>query len=181
MSEEKRSRLLGLDALWSYALRVLAGRAHSTGELREKLRRRAARVEDVEDVLARLKQDGYLDDRRFAESFAAARLANDRFGRGRVLQDLRQRRVAPALAEKTVRQVYEDVNEQKLIEEWIRRKYRAAEREGLFQEEKDLAAAYRRLLRAGFRTGEILRALKKFAKAPDLLDGFEPPDEEPAD
>jgi len=181
MSEEKRSRLLGADALWSYALRVLAGRAHSTGELREKLRRRAARVEDVDDVLARLKQDGYLDDRRFAESFAAARLANDRFGRGRVLQDLRQRRVAPALAEKTVRQVYEDVDEQKLIEEWIRRKYRAAEREGLFQEEKDLAAAYRRLLRAGFRTGEILRALKKFAKNPDLLDGFEPPDEEPAD
>ena len=181
MSEEKRSRLLGADALWSYALRVLAGRAHSTGELREKLRRRAARVEDVDDVLARLKQDGYLDDRRFAESFAAARLANDRFGRGRVLQDLRQQRVAPALAEKTVRQVYEDVDEQKLIEEWIRRKYRAAEREGLFQEEKDLAAAYRRLLRAGFRTGEILRALKKFAKNPDLLDGFEPPDEEPAD
>ena len=34
-----------------------------------------------------------------------------------------------------------------------------------------------RLLRAGFRTGEILRALKKFAKNPDLLDGFEPPEE----
>jgi len=48
----------------------------------------------------------------------------------------------------------------------------------LFEEEKDLAQAYRRLLRAGFRTGEILRALKKFAKNPDLLDGFEPPQEE---
>jgi regulatory protein len=178
MMDERKPRLLEADGLWAYALKALAGRAHSTGELREKLRRRAARMEDVDDVLSRLKQDGYLDDRRFAEHYAAARLANDRFGRGRVIQDLRQRRVAPPLAEKTVREVYEDVDEQKLIEEWIRRKYRLAPREGLFEEEKDLAQAYRRLLRAGFRTGEILRALKKFAKNPELLDGFEPPEEE---
>ncbi|HLH17907.1 MAG TPA: RecX family transcriptional regulator [Bryobacteraceae bacterium] len=177
MQEEKR-RLLDADALWSYALKALAARAHSAGELREKLRRRAARAGDIDDVLARLKQDGYLDDRRFAESFAAARLANDRFGRVRVLRDLRQRRVAPALAEKTVREVYTDVDEPGLIDEWIRRKYRLAGRDTLFQDEKDLASAYRRLVRAGFRSGEILRALKRFAKNPDLLDGFEPPEEE---
>jgi SOS response regulatory protein OraA/RecX len=88
--------------------------------------------------------------------------------------------VAPTLAERTVRQVYRDVNEEALIEEWIRRKYRMAQREGLFQEDKDLAAAYRRLLRAGFRTGEIVRVLKRFAKNPELLDSFEPP-EEPAE
>ena len=176
--DERKPRVLDADALWSYALKALAGRAHSTGELREKLRSRAACAGDVDNVLSRLKQDGYLDDRRFAEHLAAARLANDRFGRGRVIQDLRQRRVAPALAEKTVREVYEDVDEQNLIEEWIRRKYRLAPREGLFEEEKDLVQAYRRLLRAGFRTGEILRALKKFAKNPELLDGFEPPEDE---
>jgi len=178
---ERKARPLDADGLWSYALKALGGRAYSAGELREKLRRRAARAGDIDDVLARLKQDGYLDDRRFAEHFASARLNNDRFGRGRVIQDLRQRRVAPALAEKTVKEVYEDVDEQKLIEEWIRRKYRTAPREGLFEGEKELAQAYRRLLRAGFKTGEILRALKKFAKNPDLLDDFEPPVEEPED
>jgi regulatory protein len=177
--EDRKPRPLDADALWSYALKALAGRAHSTGELREKLRRRAARAEDVDTVLDRLKQDGYLDDRRFAESYAAARLSSDRFGRGRVVQDLRQRRVAPALAEHAVREVYQDVDEQALIDEWIRRKYRLAPREGLFEEEKDLAAAYRRLLRAGFKTGEILRALKRFARNPELLDDFEPPIEEP--
>ena len=171
-----------LDAgrLWEYALKSLAGRAHSAGELREKLRRRAERAADVDDVLARLKGHGYLDDRRFAESFAAARLTGEKFGRTRVLRDLRQRRVAPALAERTVREVYADVNEEALIEDWIRRKYRLAPRDSLFQEDKDLAAAYRRLLRAGFRTGDIVRVLKRFAKNPDLLDSFEPP-EEPGD
>jgi regulatory protein len=174
---ERKVQPLDSEALWTYALKSLGLRAHSTGELKEKLRRRAARVADVDDTIARLKELGYLDDRKFAESFAASRLSNERLGRTRVVHDLRQRRVAPALAERTVGQVYEGVDETALIDEWIRRKYRTAPREGLFEQEKDLAAAYRRLTRAGFRTGEILKALKRFAKNPDLLDGFEPPAE----
>ncbi len=173
--EERKPRSLPADGLWAYALKVLAGRAHSTGELREKLRRRAERAADVDDILARLKEHGYLDDRRYAESFAAARLANEKLGRARVLQDLRRRRVAPSLAETTVRKTYQDVDEPALIEDWIRRKYRLVPREGLFQEDKDLAAAYRRLLRAGFRTSEIVMVLKRFARNPDLLDLLEPP------
>ena len=175
--EERKIRMLDGEGLWAYALRVLGGRAHSTGELREKLRRRAERTGDVDDVISRLKDAGYLDDRRFAEGFASARLSGEKFGRTRVIQDLRQRRVAPALAETTVQKVYREVDEGALIEDWIRRKYRQAPREGLFQDEKDLASAYRRLARAGFRTGEILKALKRFAKNPELLDGFEPPEE----
>ena len=149
------------EGLWNYALRALGGRAHSAGEMREKLNRRAENPEDVERVLARLRDSRYLDDRLFAEGYATARLANERFGKTRVLQDLRHRRVAPALAEKTVQAVYQDVDESALIEEWIRRKYRTTPREGLFQEEKDLASAYRRLLRAGFRTGEIVRVAEE--------------------
>jgi regulatory protein len=177
---ERRVRFLDAASLWEYALKILAGRAHSTGELREKLRRRAERVEDVDDVLARLKTDGYLDDKRYAESYAASRLSGEKFGRTRVIHDLRQHRVAPALAESTVAKVYQDVDEVALIKDWIRRKYRTAPREALFDDEKDLAAAYRRLVRAGFRTGEILKVLKQFAKNPDLLDGFEPPEEDEA-
>jgi regulatory protein len=175
--EERRTRHLDREGLWNYALRALGGRAYSTGEMREKLSRRAERADDVEAILARLKESKYLDDRQFAESFATARLSNERFGKTRVLQDLRHRRVAPALAEKTVHAVYQDVDESSLIEEWIRRKYRTVPREGLFQDDKDLASAYRRLLRAGFRTGEIVRVLKKFAANPGLLDNFEPPEE----
>jgi regulatory protein len=173
-----RPKLLDSEGLWQYGLRALGGRAHSTGQLREKLRRRAERAEDIEEVIARLKDGGFLNDQRFAETYAEARLSGDKFGQSRVIQDLRQRRVAPNLAETTVKEVYKEVDESALIEEWIRKKYRMAPREGLFKEEKDLGTAYRRLARAGFRTGEIVRVLKRFAKNPDLLDNFEPPAEE---
>lgn len=178
---ERKIRPLDAEALWSYALKVLAGRAYSSGEIREKLKRRAERAGDVDPTIARLKDLGYLNDQRYAESFATSRLGTEKFGKTRVILDLRQHRVAPALAERTVRKVYQDVDEQALIEDWIRRKYRTAPREGLFATEKHLAAAYRKLARAGFRTAEIIRSLKRFAANPDLLDGFEPPEESAED
>ncbi len=163
--------------LWEFALKTLGARAHSSGELRQKLSQRAEHAGDVDATLARLKEYRYLDDRRFAESFAAARLENQGLGKRRVVRDLRQRRVAPAVAEASAGKAYQDVDETALIEEYIRRKYRAAARDKLFQDEKDLASAYRRLLRAGFNIGNIIRTLKRFAANPELLDGFDPPGE----
>ncbi len=175
--KERAPKRLEAAALWQYALKALAGRAHSTGELRQKLRLRAERASDIDETMARLKELGYLDDRRFAESYATARLSGDKLGRRRVIQDLRQRRVAPGLAETTVGRVYENVDEPAMIEDWLRRKYRMAPREGLFGSDKEIASAYRRLARAGFNGGEIIRVLKRFAANPDLLDDFEAPPE----
>src|ERR1700685_4544252 len=117
MKDRKRAPL-DAAALWEYALRVLAGRAHSSGELREKLRGRAEPPADVDPTVARLKEYGYLDDRQFAESFAAARLENEGLGKGRVLADLSRRRVAPAVAQQTVGKVYENVSEGSLAEDF---------------------------------------------------------------
>src|ERR1035438_4883376 len=95
--DERKPRYLNAEGLWNYALRALGGRAHSTGEMREKLVRRAERAEDVEKVLARLKESKYLDDRQFAEGYDTARLSNERFGKTRALQDLMNGRRAPAI------------------------------------------------------------------------------------
>jgi regulatory protein len=137
----------------------------------------AARAADVDPTLSRLKEYGYLDDRKFAESFAAARLENEGLGKTRVLADLSRRRVAPAVAQQTVGKVYADIDEQALAEDFVRRKFRMASKENLFQDGKQMASAYRRLVRAGFRSAAAIAVLKKFARDPDLLDGFEPPEE----
>ncbi|HWQ53679.1 MAG TPA: regulatory protein RecX [Bryobacteraceae bacterium] len=169
-------RLLNAQELFEYAVKRLAARAHSKGELREKLRRKAEHEEDVETVLRRLEEFKYLDDRKFAESYAAARLEDQQLGARRVVRDLRARRVAPSLAEQTVGRVYGNVDEEALIEDYLRRKYHSADS---FQDQKGLASAYGRLLRAGFTPGLIIRVLRKFTRQPDLLDGFEPPETPP--
>jgi regulatory protein len=175
MRKPRKPAPLDAGGLWELALKTLGARACSSGELRQKLRRRAARLEDVDTTITRLKEYRYLDDRKFAESFAAARLENQRLGKRRIVQDLLRRRVAPSLAAATAAKAYQNVDETSLIEHYIRRNYRNQTKSGLFQDEKDLAAAYRRLSRAGFESGSIIRTLKRFAANPDLLDGFEPP------
>jgi regulatory protein len=145
--------------------------------LREKLRRRAQNNEDVDAVLGKLKEAGYLNDRNFAENFASARLQNQGLGKMRVLRDLRQRRVAPKLAEQVTEQTYQKTNEADLIEEFLRRKYRGKELGVFLSEQKNLAGAFRRLRYAGFSAGESIRVLKRFASQPEALDALESEDD----
>lgn len=159
-------------------MKALALRAHSTGELRRKLVQKAEKPADVEETISRLRDYGYLNDRRFAENFAGARLENQGLGKSRVLRDLRERRVSSELAVQAVTQIYQDVDEMRLIDDFIRRKVRTKQplAEAL-NNPKQLASAYRKLIRAGFTSGNVIRALKSIAKQHDLLDNFEPPDE----
>ena len=170
---KRQPQPLDRDKLLNVALRALGGRAHSSGELREKLRRRAENNEDVDAVLAKLKDSGYLNDQQFAESYAAARLQNQGLGKIRVLRDLRQRKVAPKLAEQVTERTYEKTNEANLIEEFLRRKFRGKELGVFLSEEKNLAGAFRRLRYAGFSAGQSIRVLKRFANQPEVLDALE--------
>src|SRR5260370_36410002 len=93
---KRTPRPLDAGGLWDLALKALGARACSTGELRQKLRARAANLEDVDATLARLKEYRYLDDRRFAENYAAARLENQRRRKKSVPPQLARPRPAPS-------------------------------------------------------------------------------------
>jgi regulatory protein len=168
--------------LWDFALKALAGRAHSTGELRRKLTERAERAADVEEAIARLREYGYLNDNRFAENFAGAKLENHGLGKSRVLRDLRQRKVSSGIAERTVDRVYKEVDEMALIASFIRRRvHTKAPLPEALEDPRILASTYRKLIHAGFSGSNVIQSLKRIAKKQDLLDEFEPPEEAEAE
>lgn len=154
----------------TYAARTLGSRAQTISELRTKLIRRAARREDVDEVLSRLKESGYLNDKRFAESFANWRCENQGLGKTRVMRDLMARRVAPGLAIQAVDAAYRDTDEIAMIENFLARKYRGKNLGALLSEEKYLAAAYRKLRGAGFSAGNSIRVLKRYAAEAERLE-----------
>ncbi len=173
----KASKPLDLDGLLAYAARALAGRAQTSSELREKLKRRASNLANVEHVLGRLKDSGYLNDKRFAESFSTWRRENDGFGKSRVLHDLMARRVAPALAKQTAEASFAEVDEIGMIEKFLERKFRGKNLGVLLADQKYLASAYRRLRGAGFSTGNSIRVLKRYAADAERLEEMELPEE----
>ncbi|MBV9398880.1 MAG: regulatory protein RecX [Bryobacterales bacterium] len=164
---------LDLDGLMSFAGRSLGKRAQSLSELRLRLKQRAARQEDVAEAISRLKEAGFLNDRKFADSFASWRRENQGLGKARVMRDLMARRVAPAVAKQAVDAAYSSSDETALIENFLERKYRGKDLGQFLADEKNLASAFRRLRTAGFSAGNSIRVLKRFAVAAERLDEIE--------
>lgn len=161
---------LDIDGLMNYAARALSGRAYSVSELTTRLKKRAARQADVDEVLDRLKRGGVLNDRRLANSFAEWRRENQGLGKQRVMRDLMSRRVAPAVAREAVEAAYKGADEPAMIQAFLERKYRGKDLGALLQDQKHLASAFRKLRGAGFSTGNSIRVLKKFAAEAEQLE-----------
>ena len=83
------------------AVRLLAARARSTGEIRQKLEAYGYMDDTVDMVLYKLEKEGLLDDGAFACEWAAAR-ARHQIGRGRILRELVHKGVSREVAEHAV-------------------------------------------------------------------------------
>jgi regulatory protein len=161
---------LDIEGLMNYAARALSARAYSISELSARLKKRAARPADVEEVLDRLKRGGVLNDRRLAGNFAEWRRDNQGLGKHRVMRDLMNRRVAPAVAREAVDAAYEGADEPAMIQAFLERKFRGKDMGALLQDQKHLASVFRKLRGAGFSTGNSIRVLKKYAAEAELLE-----------
>jgi regulatory protein len=79
------------------ALRLLNARDYTEARLRERLRSRGFEETDLETALARLVSEGWVNDLRFAERFAASALDSGRFYGPRLRLEMRRRGLPPEL------------------------------------------------------------------------------------
>ncbi|HWH04383.1 MAG TPA: regulatory protein RecX [Gemmatimonadales bacterium] len=93
--------LAEVEGAYQAAVRLERLRSHAKRDLRRRLLQKQHRGEVVDQAIARLEWTGIIDDRRFAETFARAKLARGR-GPSRVLRDLLTQGVDRRLAEQAV-------------------------------------------------------------------------------
>src|SRR3954469_3206750 len=108
MSFSRKPKVLLNDepSLYEYAVGALGRRMRTVAELKRLMR---PKVEDseygrvlVETVIARLKEEKYLNDSQYAAVFSSLRKDNQRFGQRRVISDLKHRGVHDEVIEKAV-------------------------------------------------------------------------------
>jgi regulatory protein len=150
-------KLASENELYDEALRALMRRAHSVHEMRELLERRAEREDDVKAVLARLRQNKYLDDAKFAVDFARIHALSRRQGRFRITRELRNRGVPDKHIEAALDAAFANTSEAELIGAKLKRKL-AAFRGPIDQ--RKAASLYRSLLRDGFSSDAVRDALR---------------------
>src|SRR2546428_7665416 len=91
------------DDCYRAALRILRHRFNSTAELRLKLRARNFDKQTIDATLARLTEEHWLDDQRFASSFVRTR-AGKRVGPRRIARELVSGGVTDEVARKALRE-----------------------------------------------------------------------------
>ena len=159
--------------LYEYAVGALARRMRTVAELKRLLR---ARVETeteygktlVELIIRRLKDNGYLNDSQYAAYFSSLRRDNQKFGRQRIITDLKVKGVHGDVIEKAVDTAFAGVSEEKQAREFLRRK-----RMSKPKNQKETARLFRQLARAGFGTRTIFSILKKWDVDEEMLGQLE--------
>jgi regulatory protein len=159
--------------LYEYAVGALARRMRSVAELKRLLRNRVEADTEigktlVELIVVRLKDQGYLNDAKYATSFSSYRRDNEKFGRMRVVNELKTKGVHGDVIEKAVSAVYEDVKEENLARAYLRRK-----RLRKPIDKKQTARVFRNLMRAGFGSKTIFTILKKWEVDDEVMTELE--------
>jgi regulatory protein len=130
--------------------------------MREYLDRRAQGQEKVPAIIARLCEQHYLDDARYALEYARQHAMARRQGPFRIARELRARGVAEGDIQAALDHVFEETDETALAR--FRLKRQLASLRGRLDERK-AASLYRSLIRAGFSSDIIRRELNRAAGA----------------
>lgn len=128
-------------------------RCHS--EVRTKLIQYKIYGDDLEDIIATLIQENFLNEERFARSFARGKFRIKSWGRNRIIQELKRKRVSEYCIKKGLSEIDEEEYPEtayKVIEKYY------SKQKGFIpiKKQKTFAHAYRK----GYEANLINRVLK---------------------
>ncbi len=94
MRKRTEPRILNYDETKDKALRLLEFRSHSEKELADKLKRAGSVDEDIEKVLDFCREYGFVNDEQYAARKARDLQNLKKYGRQRIIMELRQKGIA---------------------------------------------------------------------------------------
>ena len=109
------------------ALNMLAFRARSSSELARSLVQKGEEKAHVDWAIARLQEQGLVDDAAFARAFTRSKVVGGKQSRRRVEQELARKGVSRSVAGDAIDDVFEDeaVDQKAIVEEAARKKARS--------------------------------------------------------
>ena len=84
---------------------------HCESEIREKLRKAAMPASDIEDIVDRLYDEGFLDTARYCRAYARDKLRFDHWGSMKIQQALRLKGLPDADISKALADLYEELGD----------------------------------------------------------------------
>jgi len=144
------------------AVKLLAAKPRSIGELRERLlEKNWTNAAIVDTVIAKLEEYKYLDDQQFAADLAVSKLRQKPQGKRRLLQSLSQKKLSKENVETAIKAAFEKLPETELIDRAIEKRLRLKGKPETLEDKKKF---FDHLLRQGFDYGLIRDRMADIAK-----------------
>jgi len=143
------------------AVKLLAAKPRSVGELRERLLEKSWTNRAIVDaVIEKLSEYKYLDDNQFARDLAVSKLRQKPQGKRRLKQSMSQKKLDREVVDEAVTAAYEKLPEADLIDRAIEKRVRL---KGVPETREDKKKFYDHLLRQGFAYDLIISKMSKVA------------------
>jgi regulatory protein len=144
------------------AVKLLAAKPRSVGELRERLlEKNWTNPAIVDRVIAKLEEYKYLDDQQFASDLAVSKLRQKPQGKRRLLQSLSQKKLSKENVDTAIKAAFEKLPESELIDRAIEKRLRLKGKPETLEDKKKF---FDHLLRQGFEFGLIRDRINDIAK-----------------
>jgi regulatory protein len=137
---------------------MLGGRELSERQVRQRLARRGYDEETIDATIARLTNDGSLDDERAARAMAHSEASLRKRGRLRVKRRLEVAGIAPDVAQRATQEIFQSVDADALIEAALQKRLRGREQ---IAGDREFQRLYRYLIGQGFESDRVLALLRR--------------------
>ena len=127
-------------------------------EVRSKLLDLGVYGDTLEQIMAELITDNFLNEERFARSYARGKFNIKRWGRIRITQELKKRKITDYCIRKAMEEI-EEGDYQKTLHQLIEKKASQMEDPFSFQNKAKIAAF---LIRRGFESKLVWEAIKTY-------------------
>ena len=140
-------------------LKMLGRRELSEKQVRQRLARKEHEPDEIEDAVARLREERAINDQRVAEAIARTETGIRKRGKVRVRMQLERAGIAKDTVKQAIDDVFEGIDSDALLEASLRKRLHGRES---IADDKEFNRLFRYLLGQGFESDRVMNALKPY-------------------
>ena len=140
-------------------LKMLGRRELSEMQIRQRLARKEYPQDDIDDAVARLREERAINEQRVAEAIARTETGIRKRGKVRVRMQLERAGIAKETAKAAIEEVFGTIDDEALLESSLRKRLRGRE---TIADDREFARLFRYLIGQGFESDRVMKALKAY-------------------
>ena len=145
------------------AMQILEFKSRTEQELRQKLKAKDYSEEQIEDAVEYVKGFGYINDRRYAETYILNRQQDK--SRTKIMQDLMQKGIDLSIAEEAWEEACDsERSERDILREQVQKKLASIDA----PDEKQLRRVFAFFMRRGFKYEDIAAVVRETVNSSDF-------------